>query len=63
MGVLGLQMKYADDDSTAFWAVGNSQTAIAVRAESCGKDVTMTVPLENAVKGEVSELDLHPRWR
>jgi hypothetical protein len=52
--VCGFQIKYADDDSTAFWAVGIQQTPIAARAESCGKEVTMTVPLENTAKGEVS---------
>ncbi|CAM6090440.1 unnamed protein product [Calypogeia fissa] len=54
LGSCEIKIKYADDDSTYFWAVGNSQVAIAARAESCGKEVTMTIPLENTVKGEVT---------
>lgn len=51
-----MQMKYVLDDSTTFWAVGVNQGVVACRAERCGKEVTMTVPLENCVKGEVGFL-------
>lgn len=50
------QMKYIDDDSTIFWAVGPNSGVLAMRAEHCGKEVTMTVPLENTVAGEVGSL-------
>lgn len=46
-------MKYVDDDSTIFWAVGRKHSVLAVRAEHCGKDVLMTIPLEGTANGEV----------
>jgi hypothetical protein len=52
-----LQIKYVDDDSTLFWAVGPKLGVLASRAEHCGKEVTMTLPLEHAT-GEVLSLAL-----
>jgi hypothetical protein len=52
-----LQIKYVDDDSTLFWAVGPELGVLASRAEHCGKEVTMTLPLEHAT-GEVLSLAL-----
>lgn len=46
-------MKYVDDDSTIFWAVGLNSRVIAGRAEHCGKEVQLTIPLESAASGEV----------
>jgi hypothetical protein len=54
-----VQIKYVDDDSTLFWAVGNKLSVLASRAELCGKEVTLTVPLENAT-GEVLSFSLSP---
>ncbi|BBN09410.1 hypothetical protein MPTK1_4g19570 [Marchantia polymorpha subsp. ruderalis] len=54
LGSCEIKMKYVLDDSTTFWAVGVNQGVVACRAERCGKEVTMTVPLENCVKGEVT---------
>lgn len=48
-----LQMKYVDDDSTIFWAVGPNSGVIAARAEHCGREVQLTIPLESAASGEV----------
>ncbi len=50
------QMKYIDDDSTIFWAIGPNSGVLAMRAEHCGKEVTLTVPLENTAAGEVGSL-------
>jgi hypothetical protein len=49
--VLSSQMTYVDDDSTIFWAVGTSQSVLASRVEHCGKEVELTIPLENAPSG------------
>lgn len=46
-------MKYVDDDSTIFWAVGPDQSVLAARVEHCGKEVELTIPLESATSGEV----------
>ncbi|KAL2630102.1 hypothetical protein R1flu_014788 [Riccia fluitans] len=54
LGSCEIKMKYVADDSTAFWATGSNQGVVAGRAESCGKEITMTVPLENCAKGEVT---------
>jgi len=51
--VFASQVKYVDDDSTIFWAVGPDQSVLASRVEHCGKDVELTIPLENATSGEV----------
>jgi len=51
--VFTFQVKYVDDDSTIFWAVGPDQSVLATRVEHCGKDVELTIPLESATSGEV----------
>ncbi|CAK9876092.1 unnamed protein product [Sphagnum jensenii] len=53
IGSCEVKIKYVDDDSTLFWAVGNKLSVLASRAEHCGKEVTLTVPLENAT-GELT---------
>lgn len=47
-------MKYAADDSTAFWAIGPDSGVIAKHAEFCGKEVEMVVPFEGVTSGEVA---------
>ncbi|CAK9869456.1 unnamed protein product [Sphagnum jensenii] len=54
LGSCEIKMKYIDDDSTIFWAVGPNSGVLAMRAEHCGKEVTMTVPLENTAAGELT---------
>eukprot|EP01018_Ginkgo_biloba_P027009 Gb_21359 [translate_table: standard] len=41
-----IKMKYVDDDSTTFWAIGRESTVLAECAEHCGKEVIMDVPFE-----------------
>lgn len=48
-----LQMKYAADDSTTFWAIGPDSRVIAKHADFCGKEVEMDIPFEGAHCGEV----------
>lgn len=51
--VFSFQVKYVDDDSTIFWAVGPEQSVLASRVEHCGKEIELTIPLEGALSGEV----------
>lgn len=48
-----LQIRYCDDDSTIFWAIGPDSGVIVKRAECCGKEVEMIVPFEAVDSGEV----------
>ena len=61
--VLSSQMMYVDDDSTIFWAVGTSQSVLASRVEHCGKEVELTIPLENAPSGEVTVKLVLKEWQ
>lgn len=51
--VFAFQVKYVDDDSTIFWAVGPEQSVLASRVEHCGKEIELTIPLEGVFSGEV----------
>jgi hypothetical protein len=51
--VFPFQVKYVDDDSTIFWAVGPAQSVLAARVEHCGKEIELAIPLEGALSGEV----------
>ncbi|KAJ7538397.1 hypothetical protein O6H91_11G046200 [Diphasiastrum complanatum] len=53
LGSCQIKIKYVDDDSTTFWAVGPKSSVIAERAEHAGQEVTMHVPLERST-GEVT---------
>ena len=46
-------MKYVDDDSTTFWAIGRNSSVFAAHAEHCGKEVLMVVPFEGTDSAEV----------
>ncbi|KAL8188597.1 hypothetical protein R6Q57_029885 [Mikania cordata] len=41
-----IKLRYCNDDSTIFWAVGPESSVIAKHAEFCGKEVEMVVPFE-----------------
>lgn len=47
------QIRYVEDDSTIFWAVGPGSGALAKRADCCGKEVDLVVPFEGRHGGEV----------
>lgn len=47
-------MKYVEDDSTVFWAIGPDSGVIAKHALFCGKEVEIVVPFEGVHSGEVT---------
>lgn len=54
---LTMQIRYVQDDSTIFWAIGDNNNVIAKHAEVCGNEIEMTIPFEGIDLGEVfSEL-------
>lgn len=53
-----VQLKYVNDDSTMFWAVGYDNGVIAKHAEFCGQEVEMVVPFEGVSSGEVYILNV-----
>ncbi|XP_057516336.1 uncharacterized protein LOC130797654 [Amaranthus tricolor] len=48
-----IKMRYCDDGSTIYWAIGPDAGVIAKRAECCGKEIEMTVPFEAVDSGEL----------
>lgn len=53
------QIKYVEDDSTIFWAIGPDSGVIAKHAEFCGKEVELVVPFEGVNSGEVTFLKFY----
>ncbi|XP_048499137.1 uncharacterized protein LOC104894581 isoform X2 [Beta vulgaris subsp. vulgaris] len=47
-------IRYCDDDSTIFWALGPDLGVIVKRVECCGKEIKMSIPFEELDSGEVS---------
>ncbi|KAG0629915.1 hypothetical protein M758_1G138800 [Ceratodon purpureus] len=54
LGSSEIKVKYVDDDSTIFWAVGPQQSVLASRVEHCGKEIEVKIPLEGVFSGEVT---------
>ncbi|XP_034690533.1 disease resistance protein RPM1-like [Vitis riparia] len=46
------KLKYVDDDSTIFWAVGHGSSVLVKHAERIGEEVEMVVPFEGFNFGE-----------
>ena len=46
-------MKYVDDDSATFWAIGRNSSVLVAHAEHCGKEFLMVVPFEGTYSAEV----------
>lgn len=63
LGSCEIKVKYVDDDSTIFWAVGPAQSVLISRVESCGKEVEFTIPLENVASGEVTVKLVLKEWQ
>ncbi|ESQ48067.1 hypothetical protein EUTSA_v10020065mg [Eutrema salsugineum] len=57
-----VKMKYVNDDSTMFWAVGSDNGVIAKHAEFCGQEIEMVVPFEGASSGELTVRLLLKEW-
>lgn len=47
------QVRYSEDDSSIFWAIGHGSSILAKSVEQCGKEVEMIVPFEGNKQGEV----------
>ncbi|KAL6320504.1 hypothetical protein AAG906_007583 [Vitis piasezkii] len=47
-----IKLKYVDDDSTIFWAVGHGSSELVKHAERIGEEVEMVVPFEGFNFGE-----------
>ncbi|XP_048499147.1 uncharacterized protein LOC104894581 isoform X5 [Beta vulgaris subsp. vulgaris] len=45
-------IRYCDDDSTIFWALGPDLGVIVKRVECCGKEIKMSIPFEELDSGE-----------
>ncbi|KAI9381047.1 hypothetical protein POPTR_015G046700v4 [Populus trichocarpa] len=58
-----IKMKYAADDSTAFWAIGPDSGVIAKHAEFCGNEVEMVVPFEGVTSGELTVKLVVKEWQ
>ncbi|XP_010662071.1 uncharacterized protein LOC104881974 isoform X1 [Vitis vinifera] len=65
-----IKLKYVDDDSTIFWAVGHGSSELVKHAERIGEEVEMVVPFEGFNFGEGkwaasdmnAELQRRKRW-
>lgn len=44
-GSCEVKVKYVDDGSTIFWTSGSKDQVLADRAENCGKEVAMEIPI------------------
>ncbi|KAH9621329.1 hypothetical protein KSS87_004863 [Heliosperma pusillum] len=58
-----VKIRYADDDSTIFWAIGPDSGVIVNRAECCGKQVQMIVPFETVNSGELTVQLVLKEWQ
>ncbi|KAL2934071.1 Synaptotagmin-5 [Bienertia sinuspersici] len=58
-----IKIRYCDDDSTIFWAVGPDCGVIVNRAECCGKEVEMIVPFETVDSGELKVKLVLKEWQ
>lgn len=57
-----VKLKYVNDDSTMFWAVGYDNGVIAKHAEFCGQEVEMVVPFEGVSSSELTVRLLLKEW-
>lgn len=48
-----IKIRYCDDDSTIFWAIGPNSGVVIKRSECCGQQVEMSVPFEALDSGEL----------
>ncbi|KAK9714101.1 hypothetical protein RND81_06G071700 [Saponaria officinalis] len=58
-----VKIRYSDDDSTIFWAIGPDSGVIVKRAECCGKLVQMNVPFETSNSGELTVQLVLKEWQ
>ncbi|KAJ4973199.1 hypothetical protein NE237_006373 [Protea cynaroides] len=58
-----IKIKYVDDDSTTFWAIGPGSSVIAKHVEYCGKEVEITIPFEGINSGELTVRLVLKEWQ
>lgn len=58
-----IKIRYCDDDSTIFWAIGPKSGVIVERAECCGKEIEMNVPFEAVDSGELKVRLVLKEWQ
>uniref|UniRef100_A0A7C9EPD9 C2 domain-containing protein n=1 Tax=Opuntia streptacantha TaxID=393608 RepID=A0A7C9EPD9_OPUST len=58
-----IKIRYSDDGSTIFWAIGPDSGVIVARAECCGKAVEMNVPFEGVNSGELMVRLVLKEWQ
>lgn len=58
-----IKIRYSDDDSTIFWAIGPDSGVLVERAEYCGKEVEMNVPFEGVDSGELMVRLVLKEWQ
>lgn len=58
-----IKIKYVEDDSTIFWAIGPDSGVITKHAEFCGKEVELVVPFEGVNSGELTVKLVLKEWQ
>ncbi|CBI33649.3 unnamed protein product, partial [Vitis vinifera] len=58
-----IKLKYVDDDSTIFWAVGHGSSVLVKHAERIGEEVEMVVPFEGFNFGELRVKLVLKEWQ
>ncbi|KAM5571170.1 synaptotagmin-5 [Rosa sericea] len=58
-----VKVKYVEDDSTVFWAIGPDSGVIAKHALFCGKEVEIVVPFEGVHSGELTVKLVLKEWQ
>ncbi|XP_057811779.1 uncharacterized protein LOC131026009 isoform X2 [Salvia miltiorrhiza] len=57
-----VKIRYVQDDSTIFWAIGDNNSVIAKHADGCGKEIEMTLPFEGVNLGELTVRLVLKEW-
>lgn len=58
-----VKVKYVEDDSTIFWAIGPDSGVIAKHAAFCGNEVEIVVPFEGVHSGELTVKLVLKEWQ
>ncbi|XP_021736336.1 synaptotagmin-5-like isoform X2 [Chenopodium quinoa] len=58
-----IKVRYCEDDSTIFWAIGPDSGVIVKRVECCGKAVEINVPFEAVESGELMVRLVLKEWQ
>lgn len=63
LGSCELRVKYVHDGSTIFWSTGPNKSVLADRAENCGKEVVMQIPIDGCDDAKLSVKLLVKEWQ